>query len=238
MDGPPVTLPTVCFSQFLIQSSHVGEDKLMKIGLLGAGVVAQAFARHATKAGHEVLFSNSRGPESLKQIVADYGPLASAGTMNEAADQPVVLLALPWKHVKAVLQHMEDWNNQILIDPTNAIDEHGLVDLHGEHSSEIVAGLASGARVVKAMNANFMENFQKDPIVEPFRRVIFISGDDANAINTIADLFEGFGLAPLLLGDLKQGGRMQAVGNTLAGHDFFLPWPARSSFPEFNGEGP
>ena len=209
----------------------------MKIGLLGAGVVAQAFARYSIEAGHSVMFSNSRGPESLQGLVADFGPAASGGTMIEAIQQPVVLLAVPWKQVKAVLNSLDNWNNHILIDPTNGIDENGLVDLHAEQSSEIVARLAPDARVVKAMNANFMENFQKDPVVEPFRRVVFISGDDANAVHTVADLFESFGLAPVLLGALEQGGRMQAVGNTLAGHDFFLPWPARRSFPEFNGEG-
>ena len=208
----------------------------MKIGLLGAGTVAQAFARHAITAGHEVLFSNSRGPDSLKSLIEGFGEQTSAGTMEEAAKQDVVLLAVPWTKVETILKKLDGWQNQILIDPTNGLDENGLVDLKGENSSQIVAKLTPGARIVKAMNANFMENFEKEPREDQFRRVIFISGDDANAVDLVADLFEEFGLAPVLLGSLEKGGHMQAVGNTLAGHDFFLPWPARRSFPGFNGE--
>jgi hypothetical protein len=58
------------------------------------------------------------------------------------------------------------------------------------------------------------------------RRALFISGDDPGAQNLVADLFESFGFAPILLGTLAQGGRIQAVGGPIAGHDFFLPWPA------------
>ena len=208
----------------------------MKIGLLGAGTVAQAFARHAIASGHEVVFSNSRGPETLQALVEQFGEKASAGTMEEAASLEVVLLAVPWKHVQSALQNISEWKNQILIDPTNPIDETGVVNLIGETSSQVVAGYAPGARLVKAMNANFMENFEKEPRVGQLRRVIFVSGDFKEAVGVVADLFESFGLAPILLGSLEKGGRMQQVGNTLAGHDFFIPWPAPRSYPQFNGE--
>lgn len=55
-------------------------------------------------------------------------------------------------------------------------------------------------------------------------------GDDPAARNTVPDLFETFGFAPVDLGSLK-------VGGPVAGHDFFLHWPAPRSFPVFNGEG-
>lgn len=93
-----------------------------------------------------------------------------------------------------------------------------------------------GARVVKALNASFMANFAKPPIVGGMRRVAFVSGDDRAAKTTVADLLESFGFAPVDLGSLRDGGRIQGVGAPIAGHDFFLPWPAPRSFPAFNGE--
>jgi 8-hydroxy-5-deazaflavin:NADPH oxidoreductase len=212
----------------------------MRIGIIGAGNVAQTFARKAVDAGHRVVFSNSRGPDSLASVVAEFGPLASAGTVQAALSHPVVLLALPWPRVEPVLEALPAWNGQILIDPTNAFrtgnPADGLVDFQDSSSSERVAALAPGARVVKALNTIFMSNFAKLPMVGTLRRVALLSGDDQDAKATVADLLESFGFAPVDLGTLRVGGRIQAVGATIAGHDFFLPWPAPRSFPAFNGE--
>src|ERR1700736_5220522 len=91
----------------------------MTLGTLGAGEVAQAFAIHLLKAGHEVLLSNSRGPSSLKELVSKLGKGASAVTMNEAAKAPMVLLSVPWPKVETVLGKLPDWEGRILIDATN-----------------------------------------------------------------------------------------------------------------------
>jgi predicted dinucleotide-binding enzyme len=210
----------------------------MQIGTLGAGKVAQAFARRVVEAGHQIVFSNSHGPESLAPLVAEFGPLAAAGTVQDVLRSPIVLLALPWPNVEEVLRSIPSWDGQILIDPTNAFHDgspaSGLVQFEDSSSSEVIAGLAPGARVVKALN--FMTNFLKPPVVGELRRVSFVSGDDGEARKTIADLLEGFGFAPVDLGKLKKGGRIQSVGAPIAGHDFFLPWPAPRSFPGFNGE--
>jgi len=212
----------------------------MRIGIIGAGEVAQSFARKAVDAEHSVTFSNSRGPESLASLVAKFGPLATAGTPHEVVENPVVLLALPWPRVEDALRVLPVWHGQILIDPTNAFNGgnpgNGLVDFQGGSSSELVAALAPGARVVKAMNTLFMRNFAADPTSGKLRRAAFVSGDDRPAKDTVADLLESFGFAPVDLGTLRSGGRIQAVGAPIAGHDFFLPWPAPRSFPAFNGE--
>ena len=211
----------------------------MHIGIIGAGQVARAFARKAIDAGHHIVFSNSRGPDRLAALVAGFGPLASAGTVREALAHPVVLLALPWPRVEAALRDLPPWHGQILIDAGNAFRSGdpagGLADVGGA-SSERVAALAPGARVVKAINASFMANFAKPPVVAGMRRVAFVSGDDRDAKTTVADLLESFGFAPVDLGSLRDGGRIQGVGAPIAGHDFFLPWPAPRSFPAFNGE--
>ncbi|MFM9269695.1 NADPH-dependent F420 reductase [Halomonas elongata] len=208
----------------------------MNIGIIGAGQVAQAFAHRAIEAEHNVVFSNRRGPDSLAALVEGFGPLASSATPSEAVENPVVLLAVPWPKIDTALRSLPTWYGQILIDATNGFEENGLVDFGDGSSSETVAALAPGARVVKAMNSLFMTNFVLDPVPDGFRRAVFVSGDDRAAKTEVADLFESFGFAPIDLGTLRKGGRMQAVGSTLAGHDFFLPWPAPRSFPAFNGE--
>lgn len=211
----------------------------MRIGLIGAGAVARAFARKAIGAGHSVVFSNSRGGEGLDALVSEFGPQSSAGTSDQAVANDVVLLATPWPKVEGALRSLPTWRGQILIDPTNAFKDgtvaSGLADFQGGSSSQYVASLAPGARVVKAMNTLFMTNFAQNPVAENMRRVLFISGDDPKAQNLVADLFESFGFAPILLGTLAQGGRIQAVGGPIAGHDFFLPWPAPRSFPLISG---
>jgi hypothetical protein len=212
----------------------------MDIGIIGAGRVAQAFARKAIDVGHRVLFSNSRGAESLAPTVARFGPLASAVSAATAAKSPIVLLAVPWPKIESALSGLPGWHGQILIDPSNAFVDgtpaQGIVDFGESSSSEHVAELASGARVVKAMNTLFMNHFAAKSSDPHFRRALFVSGDDLEARQLVADLFESFGFAPVDLGSLKVGGKIQAIGGALAGHDFFLPWPAPRSFPAINGE--
>jgi 8-hydroxy-5-deazaflavin:NADPH oxidoreductase len=203
----------------------------VRIGLIGAGSVAQAFARKAVAAGHSVVFSNSRGPESLEAIASQFGGAASAAWPQDAVENPIVMLSVPWVRVDSVLKSLPAWKGQILIDPTNAFDADSsrLVDLGHMTSSEIVANLAPGARVVKALNSLYARNFADDPIRQGLRRVILISGDDPRAKTTIADLFESFGFAPIDLGSLAIGGAIQGVAGPIAGHDLFVPWPAPRS---------
>ena len=66
----------------------------MKIGIIGAGGIGQAFAGQVVKAGYEVIVSNSRGPESLAAVVSQLGPRARAGTRQEAAQADVVVLSV------------------------------------------------------------------------------------------------------------------------------------------------
>ena len=95
----------------------------MEIGTIGAGDFAQAFAKRVLKGGHKVKLCNSRGPESLQEIVHRLGPGAVAATNEEAADCEMVLLAVPWDNVPKLLASLPRWKNQILIDGTNPL--HG-----------------------------------------------------------------------------------------------------------------
>jgi predicted dinucleotide-binding enzyme len=196
----------------------------MEIGAIGAGDFAQAFARRALKAGHKVKLSNNRGPESLREIVNRLGPGAMAATREEAAACEMVLLAVPWDKVPETLTSLPKWKNQILIDGTNPY--HGKAgtfkpaDVGNLSTSQLVAALAPGARVVKALNNMTVPNLEADPVVNGAKRVAFISADDDSAKNRVESLLEGFGYAVVDLGNLRNGGLIQQGGGPLVGRDF------------------
>ena len=196
----------------------------MQIGAIGAGDFAQAFTKRALKAGHKVKLSNNRGPESLREIVNRLGPGAMAATKEEAAACEMVLLAVPWDNVPETLASLPKWKNQILIDGTNPY--HGKAgtfkpaDVGNLSTSQLVAALAPGARVVKALNNMTVPNLEADPVVNGAKRVAFISADDDGAKNRIESLLEGFGYAVVDLGNLRNGGLIQQAGGPLVGRDF------------------
>jgi 8-hydroxy-5-deazaflavin:NADPH oxidoreductase len=183
------------------------------VGIIGAGRLGQAMARTALRAGRRVVITNSRGPESLTSVVSALGEGVSAGTADEAAAAGVVVIAVPWDRVHEAVQG-RSWNGQVVIDATNgwAAD-----DLRGRTSSELVSDLVAGARLVKAANTLSAEVLSSDPHEVGGRRVIFISGDDADAKAEVVALFEDAGFAAIDLGDLATGGAMQQIHHPLAG---------------------
>jgi len=67
----------------------------MQIGFIGAGRVSQALVHYLLQTGHTIVLSNSHGPESLSALIDKLGPGTTAGTIEEAAQAPIVLLAVP-----------------------------------------------------------------------------------------------------------------------------------------------
>uniref|UniRef100_B0T959 NADP oxidoreductase coenzyme F420-dependent n=1 Tax=Caulobacter sp. (strain K31) TaxID=366602 RepID=B0T959_CAUSK len=198
----------------------------MKIGMIGAGEVASAVARYALAAGHEVLLSSQSGGDKLATTVASLGAGASAATLTEAANQDIVLLAVPWRQVQDALSGLPAWNGRILIDATNPfLETHPklvLADLGGQGASEIVAKSAPGATLVKAFNSIVMSKFVAGPARGDARRVLFVSGDDEAAKAVVRDLIESFGFATVDLGGLVSGGRLQQAGGPIAGRDLLV----------------
>jgi 8-hydroxy-5-deazaflavin:NADPH oxidoreductase len=201
----------------------------MKIGMLGAGDIARGVAKYALEQGHEVLLCNHSGPAKLARIVAELGPGARAASRAEAAAVEVVLLAVPWESIREALAGLPPWKGRILIDATNPFlnPQHlnVLDDVGDRLSSEIVADLAPGARLVKAFNTMFATHLAEGPRPRAgTRRVLFVSGDDGAAKSTVTNLIESFGFATVDLGGLTVGGRMQQAKTApLAGPDFLLP---------------
>lgn len=200
----------------------------MKIGFIGAGKVTNTVARHLLAAGHSVVVSNSRGPETLADLVADLGPGASAATKQHAAECDVVFLATNWLSVPEALKGI-DWHGRILIDATNAhvdakpdISAEGIARskaaMKGRNSSEMVAEQAVGVRLVKAFSNMPMIWIQDFSSNKP-RTVIFTSGDDSEAKQKVIELINSTGLVAIDLGSLATGGVMHQVGGPLSGID-------------------
>jgi predicted dinucleotide-binding enzyme len=202
---------------------------VMKVGFIGAGNVAGTIGRHLTKAGHTIVISNSRGPETLGQFIAELGPGAVAGTKQQAAECDIVILATKWVDVPEALKGV-DWRGRILVDATNAhmksepdLSLAGVTrsraTLKGRTSSELVAEMAVGARLVKSISNMPMEWIRDFSPNKP-RTVIFTSGDDAEAKESVIELINSTGLVAIDLGPLRTGGAMQELGAPLSGIEF------------------
>src|SRR3954462_4833615 len=183
------------------------------VGIIGAGRLGQAMAQTALRAGREVVIANSRGPESLTPVVSALGDGATAGTADQAAGAGIVVIAVPWPSVPEAVEGLE-WSGRVVIDATNDFDPS---DLNGRTSSEVVADLVAGARVVKAANTLGAAVLGSDPHEAGGRRVIFLSGDDADAKSQVRALFEDAGFVAIGLGDLSRGGALQQLRGPLAG---------------------
>lgn len=133
--------------------------------------------------------------------------------MTDVSSARIVVLAVPWPRVPAAVRGLE-WNGQIVIDARNDFDG---TDLDGTTSSELIAALVPGARLVKAANTLRAEMLASDPNETGGRRVMFVSGDDGEARMQVATLFEDAGFSAIDLGGLATGGALQQVGGALSG---------------------
>jgi predicted dinucleotide-binding enzyme len=191
----------------------------VKIGIIGSGNIGGSAARLFAKAGHEMAISNSRGPESLKSLVASIGGKARAATVEEAvAFGDTVLLALPWRD-RGELPDSKHFEGKIVIDATNPYTAAGgLFDLGDSGSSEEVARQLPGARLVKAFNTIYYQHLAtrgRTDLPIPERHPIFLAGDDKDAKAKVGALIEEIGFAPVDTGSLAEGGRRQQPGSDI-----------------------
>jgi 8-hydroxy-5-deazaflavin:NADPH oxidoreductase len=194
---------------------------MKSIGILGAGALGSAVARALARAGVEVMVANSRGADSLAPLVRELGPTVRGGTREEAARADIVVVAINWSKLPAALKGLPDWSGRIVVDANNSIEAPSFrpVPLHGRTSSEVFTDLVPGARVVKAFNHLSPALIAGDPRAEGGRRVLFYSGDDADAKATVGALIAQLGFFGIDLGPLSVGGRLvQFPGGPLPTH--------------------
>jgi predicted dinucleotide-binding enzyme len=127
--------------------------------------------------------------------------------------------------VPETLASLPRWKNQILIDGTNPF--HGKAgdftpaDIGNLSTSQLVAAMAPGARVVKAFNHMHAINIEDDPVHEVSKRIAFVSSDNDEAKMQIQTLLEKCGYSVIDLGNLRDGGLVQQAGGPIAGRDLF-----------------
>ena len=183
----------------------------MTIGIIGAGAISQALATQLARNGVETMISNSRGPHTLTSVVHALGPRVRAVASSEAAAAELVVLAVPWHRLREALAPLPPWNGRIVIDTMNPLvpPDFAPPDLGGRTSSEVVADLLPGARLVKAFNTLPPRLVAADPHEAGGRRVVFFSGNDAPAKAEVGKLIGRVGFAGVDLGDLATGGKLQ-----------------------------
>ena len=196
------------------------------IGTIGAGAPIQAVAAHAVQAGHQVLISNGRGPDTLHDTVAAIGPGASAVEFDEAVAADLVLLAVPFGAVPAVGRRLGDWTGRVVVDMTNQFAEYnpyrGFADVSPLTGSEWVAEQLPGVTLIKAFNAMFATYMAADPRHSEGNQAVFLSGDDKAAKSAFAQTLTGLGFAPIDLGALREGGALMQLGGPLSGKHFLF----------------
>lgn len=182
----------------------------MNIGIIGSGNIGATTARLFAEAGHQVAVSNSRGPESLRELVAGIGPRARAATTEEAADfGDVVLVAIPFFAYETL--PTDRLAGKIVVDATNYYPgRDGEMGLGGLGSSELLARHLPDVRIVKAFNTMYYETLAAggDPS-DNVRLVLFVAGDDEEAKAVVSGLIEGIRFTPVDVGTLEDGRKQQ-----------------------------
>jgi predicted dinucleotide-binding enzyme len=184
----------------------------VKVAILGTGRIGETLARHLVRARHEVALANSRGPDSLSELVAELGAeRARADTAEGAVEwSELAVLAIPWR-LRDLLPAGDLFAGKIVVDATNPYGEGGIVDVEPSTSSEEVARLMPGARLVKAFNTlNFRPLAERAHEEPPL--ALFVAGDDAEAKRVVSELIAEIGFAPVDTGSLSDGGRRQQPG--------------------------
>ncbi len=193
------------------------------IGLIGSGHIGSTVARLAVDAGHEVVLSNSRGPETLQDLADDLGPHARAATTSEAAAADLVVLTIPLKSVAQV--PVEPLRGRIVIDTSNYYPQRdgqiAALDDLSSTTSQLVQAQLPGSRVVKAFNnINYLHlgSLQR-PSGSPERSVLPIAGDDAEAKAAVSEFLDSIRYDAYDAGSLAESWRYD-VGTPAYGRPY------------------
>ncbi|HEY8089609.1 MAG TPA: NADPH-dependent F420 reductase [Polyangiaceae bacterium] len=184
------------------------------IGLIGAGHIGSQLARLAVANGYDVVISNSRGPDTLADLVKQLGPKARAATPVDAAKAgDIVVVTVPLKNYRSV--PVEPLAGKIVIDTNNYYPQRDgrIPELDDESTTtaELLQAHLPTSKVVKAFNHIYAAELTKhgQPAGSANRRALVIAGDDAGAKATVTRLLDAFGFDTVDAGPLKEGWRIQ-----------------------------
>lgn len=206
------------------------------LGLIGSGNIGGTVARLAVKAGYDVVLSNSRGPETLTDLVAELGPHASAATAElAAAAGDLVVISVPLKAYQAV--PVAPLAGKVVLDTNNYYPERDGefpdLDAKAATTSGLLQAHLPDSHVVKVFNNIHFENLlsMARPAGAPDRNTLIIAGDDATAKKTATDFLDAIGYDALDSGSLADSWRYERDQPAYAGAyvkngDFSHPTPA------------
>jgi 8-hydroxy-5-deazaflavin:NADPH oxidoreductase len=184
------------------------------IGFIGAGNIGQAVARLALEHAYDVVLSNSRGPETLDDVVARLGPNAEADTAEGAAARgDIVVVTIPLKAYRDV--PVAPLAGKVVIDTNNYYPQRDgrIEELEdgSTTSSSLLQRHLPDSHVVKAFNhimsAHLLEHAQAAGTAD--RRALAIAGDDADAKATVGRLIDELGFDVVDIGTLAESWRIQ-----------------------------
>ena len=194
----------------------------LRIGIIGVGHIGGTLARLFVAAGHDVVLSNSRGPETLGPLVEELGDRATAASAADAARAgEVVVVSVPLVRYREL--PTDGVAGKVVIDTNNYYpgrDGHfAELDEDRTTSSELLQAHLTGARVVKAFNSINWQHLRDDGRApgDPERIGIPISGDDEEAKRVVAALIDEIGFDAVDAGTLATGGRKHQPGSALYG---------------------
>jgi predicted dinucleotide-binding enzyme len=187
------------------------------IGFIGSGHIGSQLARLAVANGHTVTMSNSRGPETLTDLIAELrklGDNATAGTVRDAAGSgEIVVVTVPLAGIASVPADLLE--GKIVIDTNNYYFERDghieSLDSASTTVSQLLQDHLPQSSVVKAFNNITFGDLTADstPSGTANRRALPIAGDSAEAKATVATLIDGFGFDALDSGPLSDSWRFE-----------------------------
>ncbi len=184
------------------------------IGFIGAGHIGSTLAQLAITHGYDVVVSNSRGPETLTDLVEKLGDRARAATAAEAAEAgDVVVVTIPTKNIGDV--PVEPLAGKVVIDTNNYYPQRDgqIAELDDESTtvSELLQAHLPTSHVVKAFNHIMFSDLatQGVPAGTPGRRALAVAGDSDEARTAVAQLIDELGFDVVDAGPLAEGWRYQ-----------------------------
>jgi hypothetical protein len=183
-------------------------------GFIGSGNIGSTVARLAVAAGHDVVMSNSRGPDTLAELVGELGDHARAATAAQAAQAgDVVVVTIPFKNYREV--PVQELAGKIVIDTMNYYPPRdgqlAALESQTTTSSELVQANLPASKVVKGFNNIFFQHLGSlpRPSASADRSALAIAGDDAEAKRRVTELLGEIGYDTVDLGPLSEGWRIQ-----------------------------
>jgi hypothetical protein len=184
------------------------------VGLIGSGRIGGTVAKLAVAAGHPVILSNSRGPQTLADLAAGLGPLARAGTAQEAAEAGgLVVVTIPMRAFQNV--PAGPLAGKVVMDTCNYYPQRdgqipGL-DSGALTSSELIQRHLAGSALVKVFNNIFFKHLESLARASgaPDRSFLPIAGDDPAAKAAVTAFLDSIGYGAVDAGPLAEGWRQQ-----------------------------